>query len=251
MLRSNLPASLRIQRLAGVAVICGALCICLTVASVNAGPTKGNAKRSAKELASIQKQQTDLRARFESSMAELAKHCRETNQPAQATRIELLAKPVDPQTVRFAPLPRNVRPELPADLSAEERYIESQLFKHRSEYAKGLYFISRQAVNAGFFGLAYDLVCETARHDSDHAAARSILGYAKLGDEWLSPFERKMRKDNKVWTPKYGWLLAKDKERYETGERYFNRNGCRLPRKRRFAPTRISSSPGKSAPSTF
>lgn len=156
-------------------------------------------------------------------MQDLAKHCRETKQPAEATRIELLAKPVDPRTVRFAPLPRNARPELPTDLSAEDRYKESQLQKHQTDYAKGLYLISRQAVNAGYFGLAYDLVCETARHDPDHAAARKVLGFQRVGDEWLSPFEAKMKRESKVWNPKFGWLAAKDQQRYESGERYFNR----------------------------
>ncbi len=52
---------------------------------------------------------------------------------------------------------------------------------------------------------------------------RKILGFQRLGDEWITPFEASQSRKNMVWHDKFGWLLKTNVKRYEQGQRYYNR----------------------------
>ncbi len=180
------------------------------------------AKRS-RDLASFRKQLDEKRQKFALALEDLARTCDDKNLPDAAERIRLLAEPVDSAELRLNRLPRQVLGPLPNDLPADERFWQAQLRFQQQAYAKELYALSQKAADAGHVGLAIDLVREIVRHDSDHVKARNILGFVRRGEEWVSTFENEMANAKKVWTDKFGWLPKDRVDRYEKGDRYYNR----------------------------
>jgi hypothetical protein len=186
--------------------------------------TKGKANKRTRDVSAFRKEYAERRQKFVDGLVELARVCEEDKKlPDAAAEIRKLAEPVDTSELRLAPLPRQVEPPLKADLEPGERFWRSQLRLKTQDYAKELYALSRQALNSGHVSFAYDLVREIVLHDSDHITARKILGFVRSGDEWVSAFEAQKLKRNEVWTEQFGWLPKAYVEKYERGERYFNK----------------------------
>ena len=184
---------------------------------------KGKGTKRTRDVSSFQKQYAERRQKFTDSLLELARVCEDEKKlPAAAAEIRRLAEPVDTSELRLAPLPRKAQAPLKANLEPEERFWRAQLRTHAQDYAKELYALSRQALGAGHVSFAFDLVREIVLHDSDHIAARKILGFVRSGDEWVSAFEALKLKEKKVWTDEFGWLPKNHVERYQRGERYYN-----------------------------
>jgi hypothetical protein len=202
------------------AVLKGVVAAGIVLLAVFADAHTVHSRRVPRDLDLFQKEHATLHSRFAQAIEDLAKQ--NEAWPEEARRLRDLMRPVSSQTIRFAPLPRKVRPDLPLDIPEADRFRESQLRKHQGEYAKGLYLLSRRALHAGHLGYAYDLVYETAIQDPDHTAARKILGFERLGDEWMSPFEAEKKRKQQVWHPQFGWLAEKDVPRYEKGERLYS-----------------------------
>lgn len=180
-------------------------------------------KRPGRDLPLLIKQHTDLHAKFARSMEDLARACDEKGLKSEAERIRALAAPLETAEVRLNSLPRDAQPQLPGDLPPDERFWRTQLQHHQQEYAKNLYLLSRQVLNAGHVSLAFDLVREVAVHDPDHAGARKILGFVRSKNKWVSPFEALMVKAKKVWHDQFGWIPEEHVDRYERGERLVER----------------------------
>lgn len=185
---------------------------------------RGRAAKRPRDVSSFRKQYSEGRQKFNAALLELARVCQEDKDlPDPAARIRRLAVPLDSSELRLAPLPRDVQPPLRADLPADERFWRAQLRHLQQEYAKELYALSRQALNAGHVSFAYDLVREIVLHDSDHQTARKILGFVRSGDEWVSAFEATKLKEKQVWTDEFGWLPKDHVDRYRRGERFYRR----------------------------
>jgi hypothetical protein len=192
----------------------------LIVALFVAMPVRAQSMRKpGRDLLSFTRQHDELRRKFEKDLEEVAVACETKGLIEVATRIRSLATPVETTRLRVTALPRGVQPDLPTDLPPDERFWRSQTRHHQQEYAKDLYLLSRRTLAAGHMSLAFDLVREVAFHDSDHETARKILGYVRLGNEWVSPFEAAKLKSGYVWHERFGWLLKSHVERYENGER--------------------------------
>ena len=129
-------------------------------------------------------------------------------------------------------LPRNVRPEATPGLSPGSALLEQKLKTIREEHASRLYSLARSALRTDFPSLAFSMVEEVARIDTDHRLARSILGQQIFVDparrteqgyagEWISDFEKRMRSGSSpsVDHPSFGWIPAAAVTRYEQGLR--------------------------------
>src|SRR5436190_15347807 len=185
---------------------------------------KGKGNKRTRDVSSFRKQYAERRQKFTDSLLALARVREdEKNLPEAAAEIRRSAEPVDTSELRLAPLPRKTQPPLKADLEPDERFWRAQLKSQSHDYAIELYALSRRALDAGHVSFAFDLVREIVLHNSDHPTARKILGFVRSGDEWVSAFEADKLKKNQVWTDEYGWLPKNQVERYERGERYFNR----------------------------
>lgn len=185
---------------------------------------KGKGNKRTRDVSSFRKQYAERRQKFTDGLLELAHLCEEEKKlPDAAAEIRRLTEPVDTTELRLAPLPRQVQAPLNADLEPGERFWRTQLKLQTQDYARELYALSRQALGAGHVSFAFDLVREIVLHDSDHGTARKILGFVRNRDEWVSAFEDRKLKKNEVWTDEFGWLPKAQVERYERGERYYNK----------------------------
>lgn len=184
--------------------------------------TKGG--KSARDVSLFRKQYADLRLKFTDSLLNLARVCDEQkNLPDVAAQIRELAAPIDESELRLIPLPREVQQPLKADLPVDERFWRTQLRSRQQEFAKELYALSRKSLRAGHVSFSIDLVREILLHDSDHIDARKILGFVRNGEEWVSAFEKEKLKRKEVWTDQFGWLPRDSVDRYQRGERFYNR----------------------------
>jgi hypothetical protein len=84
-----------------------------------------------------------------------------------------------------------------------------------------LFFAVDRCLAAGEPALAFDLYQWLLRIDPDSERARHGLGETRLGDRWLRPFELDQVKAGLSWDEKLGWILAREKAKYEAGE-YFD-----------------------------
>jgi len=202
-------------------LLLAAVAICFSPAQGQA-QARGKGGRRSRDVAIYRKQYAERRQKFVASLIELARICEdEKGLPEAAEQIQRLAEPVDSSELRVAPLPRRVQPALRNDLSPAEHFWRAKLNSYEQEYAKELYALSRQALAAGHVSFAYDLIREIVLHDSDHVAARKVLGFVRSGDEWVSAFEAGMLKAKKVWTDEFGWLPKDHVDRYVRGERFY------------------------------
>ncbi len=174
--------------------------------------------KTERALANLQMQHREAHRLFAEDLERIAQTCEANGLKGIAPRIRQLAEPVDPDALRFEPLPRQVQPAIPAPAEGEFSW-QTELRVHRKEYAAELDRFATQAVKAELPSYAYQLIRETAFHDSDHVRARRLLGFVRHKEEWLSPFEADKLKKNQVWTDQWGWLPGTHVARYENGER--------------------------------
>ncbi len=196
--------------------------------------------KTERALVNLQTQHREAHRLFADDLERIAQTCETNGLKGIAPRIRQLADPVDPDLLRFEPLPRQVQPAIPAP-AANEFSWQTELRAHRKEYAAELDRFATQAVKAGLPSYAYQLIRETAFHDSDHVRARRLLGFVRHKEEWLSPFEAAKLKKNEVWTEQWGWLPAVHVARYQKGERL---NGIRWVTAERDAELRREFSKG-------
>lgn len=179
--------------------------------------------KAERALANLQSSHREVHQLFADDLERIAQTCEATGLKEIAGRVRRLAEPIDPDLLRFEPLPRSVQPPIPAPESDEFSW-QAELRTSRKAYAAELDKLASQAVKGGLPSYAFQLIREVAFHDSDHARARRLLGFVRHKDEWVSPFESKKLKNKEVWTAQWGWLPATHVARYENGERL---NGVR------------------------
>lgn len=195
---------------------------CVWLVGIALLPTTADAQstgRARNGLSGLQKNHAELQAEYAGHLQKLIEFCRDKQLPDGAREIaKYLARP-DATALRAVDLPKNVEPEIAGNLPEDERYWRTQLRYRRKEYAKDLYLLSRRVLKDGHSGYAYELVRETAVHDPDHLKARELLGYVQFGDEWVTPYAKKMLLKGYVWHDSFGWLLKAHLAGYEKGER--------------------------------
>ena len=199
---------------------CGVLAIlCLVV--VSAPPNSlAQTRRPLSRLQVYQDQHRDRHQKFVVSLEKLARFCDDKGFREAAAAIRQRIVPINNGSLQLATLPEKIQPKIPTDVSADERHWRTQLRYQAADYAKNLYLLSRRVLKAGYPSYAYKLLLEVAQNDPDHRAARRLLGYERLGTEWMTPFAAQMLRKRYRWHDKYGWLPSSHVERYERGERY-------------------------------
>ncbi|MDB5389149.1 MAG: hypothetical protein JWM11_4795 [Planctomycetaceae bacterium] len=206
--------------------MCIVLCFALHLpAAKTKVPNKAQEKRDQfeKSLEQMQKE-------FANEITKIAQFCEKNKLNLEAEEIRKLARPLASNVVQGENLPRQVQLDVARNLPEMERAWRIQLRAAQSEYAIKLFSNASKAIDAGAISLAYDLVRETARHDPDHKAARRLLGYVQHGNEWVTFYTDRMLTQKYKWTDQFGWLKGDQVERYNNGERYFNRQWMSVQR---------------------
>lgn len=174
------------------------------------------------QLRLLQANHRDLQANYFESLRSLQKYCLDQGLEDGIQEIGRYLAISQDSRLRLSDLPHIVEKDVPLDLAPEARHWRTQLKFQRQEHAKQLYLLSRKALHGGFTSYAMAIVRELIQQDPDHAKARELLGYSRLGDEWLQPFPRKMKLKGYEWTTDFGWLPKSHVPRYQKGERYVN-----------------------------
>ena len=160
-------------------------------------------------------------AAFQESLAKLIVNCQARNLPTAVDELLPWQAAVDVAALSDRKLPSKVQPEIQLSLPQDERLWRTEFRAIRQDMAKNLYLLSRRVLNAGSTHAAWRLIHEVLWYDSDYERARTLLGYERYGDEWVTPFAAKKMRDRFVWHDRFGWLPAAHVERYENGERFF------------------------------
>ena len=185
-------------------------------------PTLGQSSKGRNNLQAIQERHKERFREFSAQITKLAQFCDEKNLDDAAIKVRSRMIVPEAQSLRVDKLPTETRAEILPGVSGDERYWQTQLRHLEIEYAKDLYGQSRGALHQGFPGYAYNLVREAALHDPDHPQVRKILGFVRLGGEWVTPFAfSQVKTKGNVWHEEFGWLPRSQIERYMAGERNF------------------------------
>lgn len=78
---------------------------------------------------------------------------------------------------------------------------------------------ARTAVAAGEVSEALQHSCRAVALDPDHADARRLLGYQRVGDQWAGKYAQHMLKTGHVWSRGHGWIKADHAAKYDAGLR--------------------------------
>ena len=172
------------------------------------------------QSSSIDRQRQSAVRRFHAELGRLATWCAERSLTDGTTAVRRWQAPVDPAKLASVTLPATVAAPVSLDLDTDERHWRIQLRTQRQKLAHELYLLSRRS-RRDDPAFSWQLIHEAAFYDSDHEQSRRLLGFERLGSEWLSPFAASQRKKNLVWSEQFGWLSRTHLERYGNGERYF------------------------------
>ncbi|MBX3425665.1 MAG: hypothetical protein KF688_08305 [Pirellulales bacterium] len=74
-------------------------------------------------------------------------------------------------------------------------------------------------VARGDVSAAIRLAARVVAADPDHAGARRLLGYQRVGDQWAGGYAARELAAGKEWDPRFGWIQTGDGPRYAAGER--------------------------------
>jgi hypothetical protein len=87
------------------------------------------------------------------------------------------------------------------------------------EAAQRLFDNASQAAERGQVSSAITLATRALAADPDHADARRVLGYERVGQRWLTPWQAERVGRGEQWDPRYGWGRGEDLPRLQRGER--------------------------------
>ncbi len=78
---------------------------------------------------------------------------------------------------------------------------------------------ARTAVAAGEVSEALQYACRAIALDPDHADARRLLGYQRVGEQWAGKYAQHMLKTGSVWSREHGWIKSDHAAKYDAGLR--------------------------------
>lgn len=78
---------------------------------------------------------------------------------------------------------------------------------------------ARAAVEAEDVSLAMQLACRAVALDPNHADARRLLGYQRVGDQWAGKYAQHMLKSGHIWSREHGWIKQEHAAKYDAGLR--------------------------------
>lgn len=105
----------------------------------------------------------------------------------------------------------------PAKAKAWNQTIEAK----RKELLRPTERLFKQALDAAVPGIARDCIDQTLVFWPDHRDVRRNLGEVQYAGRWYGPQDQLLVKQGLVWDQRLGWIVEKDRARYDAGE-YFD-----------------------------
>ncbi|QDT31564.1 hypothetical protein Mal48_07980 [Thalassoglobus polymorphus] len=184
--------------------------------------TGATVRAESPHLALLKEQYKEAHANFAQEMLQLAEFCRENSFFSDADEIIKRASPSDEGLIDYDDLPTSVLPDLPKTLGQAETQWRVQLRKIEEDYSLQLYRLALQAIQKRHASFAYQLVRELVYHNPDHRQGRKLLGYARDGENWSTPFSKRMRTRGFIDHPRFGWIHKNNVDKYLQGQRLFD-----------------------------
>jgi hypothetical protein len=167
---------------------------------------------------SVRDRYEQLHARWANQIEQLATKY-ETQGPDDAVQaIRQLRRTTDSGVISIPVIATNGQSAATATSQATKQEWQLALTRVRKQYAKDLYELATNAFRAGDISFCYDLVREVLEHDPDHGPARSLMGFTRHRDQWVTPFAAGKLKTGQVWDARFGWVTKSHVARYEKGE---------------------------------
>ena len=85
--------------------------------------------------------------------------------------------------------------------------------------ADAAFELAKEAVEAGEVSVALQHACRAVCLDPNHAEARRLLGYQRVGDQWAGKYAQRMLETGHEWRREFGWIKADHVAKYEAGLR--------------------------------
>lgn len=171
------------------------------------------------KLSTLQDSHSKFHQAYHQQLNDLADRCHEKQLKDGVAEIQKYLMTPTGAMIQMVALSPEFQPDLPADLTPDQRQWRVELRNLREDYAKKMYLLSRQAVNNGHPGFAFDLVREIVSHDPDHVRARELLGFVDHEHRWVTPQAKALLRKGFVWSEQFGWISGKDLPRYLKDER--------------------------------
>lgn len=122
----------------------------------------------------------------------------------------------EPLTVTLATLP-----EQPTTDAKKLKSWAQVLEVKRKDALRPTEKLAQQALAAGVPAVARDCVDQALTFWPGHKDLRRNLGMTLVGDRWYGPHDLELTKLGLAWDDQLGWIVAKERARYEKGE-YFD-----------------------------
>jgi hypothetical protein len=106
----------------------------------------------------------------------------------------------------------SAKPPLGRELGAERQAADG-------EGAAAAFELARKAADAGDVSAAIQQACRAVSLDPNHAEARRLLGYRKVGEHWAGGYAQQMLESGHLWRPEFGWIKAEHATKYDQGFR--------------------------------
>ncbi|WP_197440275.1 DUF1570 domain-containing protein [Polystyrenella longa] len=177
---------------------------------------------SPRTLEMIRAEHLELQEKATFSLQKMGEQLEVLQAPELAARMFKLAKPAKLSMNRVVSLQKEMQPELDPDLPREVYAILKIQREFSQTHANRLYVLARRASKIGYPAYAYGIIQEVLRFDPDHQVSRKIMGYERYDSQWLTPFEKRMAKNNFIEHDQFGWVKEAHVARYEAGERFYD-----------------------------
>lgn len=176
----------------------------------------------------FQKKRVDLLLNLQHEISTVAKRYRDGGETTAADILTAASESLSTPFSGFVP-PRFIAP----DNTPAQRW-SAELKRLQTDGAQQMYVLARQTLRAKFPSLAYSMINDVLRIDSDHRLARSVIGHQMFRDpllrddrkyagEWVTAFEARKRSGRapEILHARFGWIPRAQVERYEGGERLY------------------------------
>ncbi len=214
----------RRARILGLTAMVWAVCVALPSSEparrLHAAPRPAI---EAVRIEQIREAHAELYRRYSDVVRDLAEQAQRLGAAELEQRIRARLIAPFSRAIENAEFPQTTEAPVPVTRSGAANDLFVRWRATEKRYASDLFILSRRAIRAGLPVYAYRLVQETLFHDPDHSAARRVMGFVRVGDEWLTPFVARMRREGKIWHDRFGWIPEKYVARYEAGERLTSR----------------------------
>jgi len=161
--------------------------------------------------------------KYMQQLSELFEQAKIADAPELSDKVEKHLILLSSKQKKFSELPKTLQSEIPDNLPEDIRELHLRFRTLTDKYAADLYLLARRAIKISPT-FTFELLNILLEIDPDHAKARSLRGYVRQGDQWLTPFERDQIRAGKVEHPRFGWLKKSYVKKYEQGERNFMGN---------------------------